>query len=1146
MARSNNKVPLTPKIPPAVRIDSSTANTSSLSSGVTQTTNHTVATNSTVQTPESRKKQPRDPARQRIEEQYCQPSRKRPCQRPYKKREKKHKYRQYEKQLRKYRYDTELLMQSHPHLYRIYNATTYHCRHFVRRGGAGDGIYCGNLDCGKKHERAKKLKIAKADTGKFFVLGSNIKADGGIEELSLWNKLTKRHLSATNNVLGNIKAYEPSLPYKNSHPPLNPNLFGLDSSGWSKSSDKFNASTEQKKICPTTKNNLPSIDTKCLSNDSKEKDDVVVDQRHNANVPLDEEDVVHNEFDASNAEDHDKKCQIKDVKKVDEVLVDQSENANVRCDEQDGVPNVFDASTVEDSEKSQKTADLFDLSSENDDMSKENDNENFIQDDKDSPQGSVKATHESTDTLGTLKDSKMNDSVLEESSSINKKTIMNDMSIKEVIVPSETQHPPISNVDTNDTIISLYQEKSTGEYFVSRFVGQLRDITEVERKKNKLAMGIIKANILNNLRDGVKQVNMNLREKQLCLFVDNIDKLIPIQLAFTCKGYPKKQLCFCPFKLAYVGWRRSTFTDNGVPIPDEFRSPRHNCEKPLSAEMLSLHASLYSQKDIYHEALCKYIILLFNHRNNHGHYEGLREYDPNVDISPLQLHYNEHTQFTDEELAGTLNNDDSGGDSDDEEPFENNYNGYESPDDSVNHKPINTRVSRNKNVNKVIQDDDSTEEDDTKKPKENIEDNNSKNVNNVIEYKDSSEEDDTKKPAEIVEEEDGTKKPAEIVEEEDDTKKPTEIVEENNNQSLTLEEANYNEFFAAAANYFDNGTAPSRILHKDQLKYGVTTVMSLLNIKNETPTVICNYMMENCGFNMIFGGNIVPKFETNNNPRNVLLIGIGVPNEIRKQWTNLESPMHSAYVLDDPKIIIKTPDLNSFQCYKSDVGKYVNVNKHQKTDFIRGIILEEMFSPCQVYSINNCTDELRNAPVEHVNELNININNRKLLKSMSDRNWKFDQIFIDHFRMYDSYLSTNIHKGFFINLKTLVKTDLLKIPALTGSKRPEIHIPFTPFMFAHIHGHNVDKEYDITYVVEEDLNETQTNLLYATAESDLYAYYKSIFDLQEPNHDRRITHEMKHMFEKEYLFITKAQLKAKLEAINLNICDIRFMVLTVK
>ena len=105
-------------------------------------------------------------------------------------------------------------------------------------------------------------------------MASEIKANGGIQHLSLWNRLTKRHLSEKNNVLGNINAYEPSLPYKNSHRHLDPNVFGLDSSVWSKSSDKTtatptNASTEPHKICPSIKNNVPSVDIKCQSTDVK-------------------------------------------------------------------------------------------------------------------------------------------------------------------------------------------------------------------------------------------------------------------------------------------------------------------------------------------------------------------------------------------------------------------------------------------------------------------------------------------------------------------------------------------------------------------------------------------------------------------------------------------------------------------------------------------------------------------------------------------------------------------------------------------------------------------------------------------------------------------------------------------------------------
>ena len=92
MARSNNKYLKINKVPNPVEMEISTANTSSLSSGVTHATNLTCETNSTVQTSENRQKQSRDPARQRNEENYCQPSKKRPCKRPNKERFRKDQY----------------------------------------------------------------------------------------------------------------------------------------------------------------------------------------------------------------------------------------------------------------------------------------------------------------------------------------------------------------------------------------------------------------------------------------------------------------------------------------------------------------------------------------------------------------------------------------------------------------------------------------------------------------------------------------------------------------------------------------------------------------------------------------------------------------------------------------------------------------------------------------------------------------------------------------------------------------------------------------------------------------------------------------------------------------------------------------------
>ena len=42
----------------------------------------------------------------------------------------------------------------------------------------------------------------------------------------------KRHLTENNNLIGTIKAYETSLPYINSHPELDTNLFERNSSVW--------------------------------------------------------------------------------------------------------------------------------------------------------------------------------------------------------------------------------------------------------------------------------------------------------------------------------------------------------------------------------------------------------------------------------------------------------------------------------------------------------------------------------------------------------------------------------------------------------------------------------------------------------------------------------------------------------------------------------------------------------------------------------------------------------------------------------------------------------------------------------------------------------------------------------------------------
>ena len=133
--------------------------------------------------------------------------------------------------------------------------------------------------------------------------------------------------------------------------------------------------------------------------------------------------------------------------------------------------------------------------------------------------------------------------------------------------------------------------------------------------------------------------------------------------------------------------------------------------------------------------------------------------------------------------------------------------------------------------------------------------------------------------------------------------------------------------------YFRNGFASSTILEREDLTFGVTSIISKSKLNHESPTVIGNHMMYNTSFNMIFGGEIAPRLVSNNNHRKVLLIGIGVPNEIRTQWNNLESPMHIAYVLDKPKVIMKIPALNEFVHIKPDA------NKRYRSTSIKNLIL---------------------------------------------------------------------------------------------------------------------------------------------------------------------------------------------------------------
>ena len=98
-------------------------------------------------------------------------------------------------------------MEQSPELYREYDLTDNHCRHFVRKEDGGDGICCGLIDCEVYHDQSIKSKTNKTNTEEKNVLLTNITING-VQFISLWNRLTKRHLTENNNnLISIIQAY---------------------------------------------------------------------------------------------------------------------------------------------------------------------------------------------------------------------------------------------------------------------------------------------------------------------------------------------------------------------------------------------------------------------------------------------------------------------------------------------------------------------------------------------------------------------------------------------------------------------------------------------------------------------------------------------------------------------------------------------------------------------------------------------------------------------------------------------------------------------------------------------------------------------------------------------------------------------------
>ena len=320
---------------------------------------------------------------------------------------------------------------------------------------------------------------------------------------------------------------------------------------------------------------------------------------------------------------------------------------------------------------------------------------------------------------------------------------------------------------------------------------------------------------------------------------------------------------------------------------------------------------------------------------------------------------------------------------------------------------------------------------------------------------------------------------------------------------------------------------------------------SLSELQKNTQIILGNFGFSNTNIHIWNNDFFKPMQSDNESSKNVLLIGVGYPNEIKKQWISPTNEKIFTYKCEKKPIVLTVPDIERFETMSSVNGNLVHINDSHIKDFLRASILEDIFNPCCVYTVTTCGDELRHNDTLSKNESNVDVCTKEFIPQIIEKGWKIDEICLDHYRMMDSYSSTKLGRLFFENLKTLAKMKLLNVPAKTISGLPEIYLPFQPHFFFHVHGLNLEEYYTVEYVTNMELNESNRNTLYAATNSHTFNELCKIYGIDIRNQDRLITHRRNTFFQYTHPIITPGTIREKLKHIN-DVNSVRFILLILR
>ena len=189
-------------------------------------------------------------------------------------------------------------------------------------------------------------------------------------------------------------------------------------------------------------------------------------------------------------------------------------------------------------------------------------------------------------------------------------------------------------------------------------------------------------------------------------------------------------------------------------------------------------------------------------------------------------------------------------------------------------------------------------------------------------------------------------------------------------------------------------------------------------------------------------------------PSNVLLIGLSFNRSIMDQ--------------------MKSNGLQSLTDCKDNKGKALEQSVLRDT--WRCSQIEAQFPKSKVYTCSILQDSIRE--IDDSTNLNCSCNSTTFVKQIMSRNWTFNEIYVDTFRMPNSYLKEKFHIGFINNLVSLAR-----LPKLVGTASSEgvIYLPFCPHFFYQVHTSDMlKKAYSISYLKEKDLGPQNHKLAHVT------------------------------------------------------------------